>query len=57
MNRFNPYRARQHPSWSDVREGFLADSNVRAAYEQLVQAFALQQLETAASKADQEVSP
>jgi hypothetical protein len=57
MTRFDPCKARQHPSWADVREAFLADSNVRAAYEQLTQAFALQQLETAAPKADREVSP
>lgn len=57
MTRFDPCKARQHPSWADVREAFLADSNVRAAYKQLAQAFALQQLETAAPKADREVYP
>lgn len=57
MTRFKPRSARKHPSWADVREAFLAGSKVRAAYEQLAQTFALQQLETSAPKADREVSP
>jgi len=57
MTRFNPSSARQHPRWADVREAFLADPSVRAAYEQLAQLFALQQLEISAPQADQEVSP
>ena len=57
MTRFDPCKARQHPSWAGVREAFLADTNVRAAYEQLAQTFALQQPETPAPKADREVSP
>lgn len=57
MTRLDPGPARQHPSWADVREDFLADPSVRAAYEQLAQLFALQQLEISAPQADREVSP
>lgn len=57
MTRLDPRPARQHPSWADVREAFLAIPKVRAAYEQLAQAVTLQPLETAAPQADREVSP
>lgn len=57
MTRLDPRPARQHPSWADVREAFLAIPKVRAAYEQLAQAVALQLLETAAPQAVREVSP
>ena len=57
MTRFDLGPARQHPRWADLREAFLADPSVRAAYEQLAQLFALQQLEISAPQADREVSP
>ena len=37
----NPTATRHHPSWREVRVGFLADTEVQAAYEELAPRFAV----------------
>ena len=36
-----PMTSRHHPSWREVRDGFLADPEVQAAYEELASRFAV----------------
>lgn len=41
MSTANPTAARHHPSWREVRDRFLADPEVHAAYEELAPRFAV----------------
>jgi ribosome-binding protein aMBF1 (putative translation factor) len=39
MSTVNPTATRHHPSWREVRDGFLADPEVQASYEELAPRF------------------
>jgi ribosome-binding protein aMBF1 (putative translation factor) len=41
MSTANPTATRHHPSWHQVRDSFLADPEVKAAYEELAPRFAV----------------
>lgn len=39
MSTASPTATRHHPSWREVREGFLADPEVQASYQELAPSF------------------
>ncbi len=41
MSSANPTATRHHPSWREVRDGFLADPEVQASYQELAPRFAV----------------